>query len=151
MFLRRKLDKLVVPMLAAGIFVYASYRPRLRLRVDMPSEYVDRSPQHGPKAAEENLARGYWKCAVTQIQWKYGYGHRLPSDAPSVFTPAEAGINSTEDPMIRAQYWRKLQQAWYVPSNWSRDYEWDFSWLTSWITAAGEWLSEHFPGLGNRK
>ncbi len=151
MFLRRKLDKLVIPVLAAGIFVYASYRPRFRLRAEMPPEYMELSSQHGSKVAQENLARAYWKCAVTEIQWKYGYGHRLPADPPTDFTPALGGNRSTADSATRDRYWHRLQQAWYVPSNRTKAYEWDFSWLTGWITAAGDWLSEHFPSLQNSR
>lgn len=147
MFIRRGYDKIVIPVLAAGIFVYASIRPTFHLRAEMPREFIDAgsSLPAQKRASEEKIARAYWVCVVTEIQWKYVYGYHLPQDPPPEFT-----VNGAAgDPATRARYWRKVQEVWYLPSTWTKGYEWDFAWLTNWITSASEWLHQHLPGFGN--
>jgi hypothetical protein len=145
MFIRRGYDKVLIPVLAAGIVVYASIRPTFRMRAVMPREFIDASNSlpAQKRAAEEKIARAYWSCVVTEVQWKYVYGYHLPQDPPPEFTVASA------DPATRARYWRKLQEVWYVPTTWTRGYEWDFNWLTDWFSSASRWLHRRLPGLGN--
>src|SRR5882672_10472873 len=116
LFKRQKVDWLLVPLLAIGLFTYASYQPRFHLRSDMPAEFMDVPPAGSPKTqnAEEKTARAYWKCLVHDIQWKYGYGYSLPSDPPTDFTLASGGAGvAPEDPSARVRYWRKAQHVWY--------------------------------------
>jgi hypothetical protein len=146
MFIKRGYDKVLIPVLAAGILVYASIRPTFRLRAEMPRQFIDEYgslPAQG-RASEEKIARAYWTCVVTEIQWKYVYGYRLPQDPPPEFT-----ANAAADPATRARYWRKLQEVWYQPSTWTKGYEWDFNWLTDWVRSASQWLHQHLPSLGN--
>ena len=67
MFIRQKLDWLVVPLLLAGIFAYASYRPRSRLTPDMPQEFIDFGTTQ-KRIPEQKIAQAYWNCAVGDIQ-----------------------------------------------------------------------------------
>ncbi len=146
MFIKRGYDKVLIPVLAAGIFLYASIRPTFRLRAEMPRQFIDEYgslPAQG-RASEEKIARNYWTCVVTEIQWKYVYGYHLPPDPPPEFT-----ANAAADPATRARYWRKLQEVWYLPSTWTKSYELDFNWLTGWVRSASQWLHQHLPGLGN--
>jgi hypothetical protein len=146
MFIKRGYDKALVPLLAAGIVVYASIRPTFRMRADMPREFIDASSSLSAqkRASEEKIARAYWTCVVTEIQWKYVYGYHLPQDPPPEFT-----ANAAADPATRERYWRKLQEVWYLPSTWTKGYEWDFSWLTNGVRSASQWLYQYLPGLGN--
>ena len=74
MFIKRKFDKIVVVLVLAGIFIYVSIRPSFHLRTDMPAGFLS-SPTAGSghgRDQEAEVANAYWKCAVTQVQWKYG-------------------------------------------------------------------------------
>jgi hypothetical protein len=150
LFKKQKLDWLLVPLLATGLFTYASYQPRHRLRPDMPSEFLD-LPSAGSLSqpdAEEKVARAYWSCLVHDIQWKYGYEYNLPSDPPAEFTLANAAGLIPQDTATRIRYWRKAQHVWYLSSAWQRDYEWDFHWTSSIIQTGGDWLRRQFQHLG---
>ena len=138
MFIRRKGDKFVVPLLALAAIAFVSYRPRFHLRPDMPSEFLDTSSAStaAKQVAEAKIAKAYWNCVVTDIQWKYGYGFSLPHDPPPEFTVATQDLNTpAEMSATRNRYWHKLQSVWYVPSVWERHYEWDFGWMRNPITA----------------
>jgi hypothetical protein len=130
----QKLIIFVVLLVAAGLFAMQSVSPIYRLRPVMPPEFVD-APSSWPaekRAAEEKLARAYWDCAVNEIQWRYGYGYRLPQDPPSDFVITSLG-EASADPVIRARYWLMLQRVWYVPDNWTKSYRWDTRWFTDWV------------------
>ena len=149
MFIRQKLDWLVVPLLLAGIFAYASYRPRSRLTPDMPQEFIDFGTIQ-KRIAEQKIAQAYWNCAVRDIQWKYGYGHPLPADPPAEFAIAWVDLGETASAANRIRYWNNLRHLWYVPSVWRQQYVWDFTWIgTNWVTSAGRWLGERFSGTAN--
>jgi hypothetical protein len=130
----QKLITFVVLSVAAGLFAYQSLSPIYRLRPVMPPEFMDAPSSWPPekRAAEESLARAYWDCAVNVIQWRYGYGYRLPQDPPSDFIISSLG-EAPADPVIRARYWLMLQRVWYVPDNWTKSYRWDTRWLTDWV------------------
>jgi len=152
MFIKRGYDKVLIPVLAAGIFVYASIRPTFRMRPDMPREFIDASSSlpAQKRASEEKIARAYWTCVVTEIQWKYVYGYHLPQEPPPEFAVATQGLDTAAtDPATRERYWHKLQEVWYLPSTWTKGYEWDFNWLTGWLRSASQWLHRLLPGLGN--
>ena len=130
-----KLMMLVVLLVAVGLFAEASFSPIYRLRATMPPEFID-APSSWPaekRATEERIARAYWDCAVNEIQWRYGYGYRLPQDPPSDFIVTSLNLGEASgDPVIRARYWLMLQRVWYVPDNWTKSYHWDARWLTDW-------------------
>ena len=151
LFKRQRLDWVLVPLLAIGLFTYASFQSRFRLRPDMPAEFVD-APSAGtsPKQrAEEKIARAYWTCLVQDVQWKYGYGYSLPSDPPPEFTLASgtSGIVS-EDAATRVRYWRKTQHVWYLPDAWQKAYEWDFHWTSNLTQNAADWTHRQLQHLG---
>jgi len=42
-----------------------------------------------------------------------------------------------------------LQQVWYLPSTWKKEYVWDASWTTRWIDTLKDftrWLQSRLPG-----
>ena len=178
LFKRQKFDWILVALLALGLFIYASYQPRFRLRPTMPADFIDlqqddlqqdkrpaASFSHQPRQ-EEKIARAYWNCLVEDIQWKYGYGHILPVNPPPEFTdmdeadppgqsdpdPPQPKLSqsqlSKEEAANRVRYWRKAQHAWLLPTAWQKDYEWDFSWTTNWLSDGADAVHHFFQHLG---
>ena len=150
LFKRQKFDWLLVALLALGLFLYASYQPRFRLRTEMPADFIDEpvarsSQKPGPEA---KIATAYWSCLVNNIQWQYGYGHTLPTDPPPDFTAIERPSLAPEDVASRVRYWSRAQRVWYLPTAWQKHYEWDFHWTTDWIKSGGEVLHHAFQHLG---
>jgi hypothetical protein len=144
MLVNRKFDVTAIAVLALGVAAYAAFQPRLRLRPDMPPEFFDAAGVTlAKKAADRKLAEAYWKCAVTEIQWKYGYAHRLPDDPPAEFslTVSQVGV-AANDESSRIRYWQKVRQVWFLPSVWKEDYGLDLSSMKRSFESAGGWLED---------
>jgi hypothetical protein len=86
-FSNRPIDKLVIALLVVGFVAYASTRPTYRLRVDMPSEFLQTPASWPPekRATEDKVARAYWYCVVTVIRPKCSFGDPLPLNPPPEF------------------------------------------------------------------
>ena len=142
-------DITYIVILAIAIAAYASIRSEYRLRSEMPAEFFDGSKASASKrAAEEKIAKAYWNCAVNQVQWKYGYAHRLPEEPPPEFavTIEQAG-NAAKDPVLRARYWQRLRDVWGISTVWHKQYEWNPSTLRNSVQSAGDWLELHMRRL----
>jgi hypothetical protein len=126
---RRKYDIPAIVGLVLVLVSIASFRSEFRLRSEMPVEFFDRKHMEAKRlASEERVARAYWNCAVEQVQWKYGYAHRLPDDPPAEFALSAAILGPiANDQLIRHYYWRKLQATWIVTSMWKS--QWRFSFV----------------------
>lgn len=149
MLVNRKFDALVV-VIVMSLIGYAALQPQYRLRGDPPPEFMREahSTPPGRRAAQERIARAYWKCAVTDIQWRYGYAHRLPPSAPAEFTISNQEFGpAASDSDIRARYWNKLQEVWYMRTVWSKEYGWNFRSLAETFEAAARWFEEHVTRL----
>jgi hypothetical protein len=150
LFKRQKVDWLFVPLLAIGLFTYASYQPKFRLSPDMPGEFLDMpagSPQR--QAAEIKIAHAYWNSLIRDIQPKYGWGYSLPSDPPADFALTSAGPGvAQEDPETRIRYWHKAQHVWYLPNAWKKGYEWDFHWTSDLTTNTADWAHRQLQHVG---
>jgi hypothetical protein len=144
MFLRHSTDKLIYPFIAVVILVAISYRPAYRLRADMPADFFPATEPCGPKRPlDQKIACAYWDSAQMNVQWKYPHGHPLPQDIPSEFgIDAPALGPAASAPKTRELYWHKLQQIWYSPETWSKQYEWNFGWASDPFTSAAQWLKE---------
>ena len=143
----RKLDRLLILIVPAALFVYLSTRPHVRLRADMPPQFVDIPASAGPKQreAEERLAREYWSCALTVIQWKYTYGLRLPDSPPEQFQPSTQLAHGSEPiSSSRVRYWHRLQGVWLQPSSWVTSQTWSTDWLTTSIAKTLNWFDSYF-------
>ena len=142
---QRRYDIWAIVVVVVLIALYASITSENRLRETMPVEFFDASRVPPAKrAAEEKIAKAYWNCAVTQIQWQYGYAHRLPDEPPPEFSlsAAEAG-SAAYDSTIRARYWQKMREVWGVSTVWHQRYEWNITSLTQSLRSAGQWLESH--------
>jgi hypothetical protein len=140
---RRKYDIAAVVVVVLGIAAYASFRKEYRLRPDMPVEFFDSSGIAGRKGAQEKaMANAYWQCAVKQIQWKYGYAHRLPEQPPTEFSIGTVQ-GTPESAAVRLHYWQKLRAAWGITAAWEQQYEWNTISLGDSLRSAGQWLETH--------
>ena len=143
MAVQRRYDILAIIAVAVAIAAYASVRSEYRLRTAMPVEFFDAaSVPAAHRAEEERIARAYWNCAVKQVQWKYGYGHRLPDGPPDEFA-IRAGEVSATDAASRAHYWQKLRDVWGISTAWNEQYAWDSGSLRNSVNSAGEWMERH--------
>ena len=146
----QKTNRLVIAAILTGLFAfgYSALQPKLRLRVEMPKDFIDDSKSLPPahRAQEERLARAYWQCART-VQWQYGYG-RLPDEPPPEFlvTSREAGT-AAADTGSRTRYWHRLHGVWYVASNWEKTYTLDLSQLNRGLQSAGTRLELWLRGI----
>lgn len=140
MAVNRRFDILAVIGLVLCLVAYASFRTEYRLRETMPTEFFDPSALDPSKREAENkIARAYWKCAVTEIQWTYGYAQRLPLDPPPAFViPKQEG--SGPDATSRSRYWQKLRSIWGVSAIWEEHYGLSGVSLTDSLRSAGAWL-----------
>jgi hypothetical protein len=140
MAIRRKYDIVIIIALVLGGLAFACFRPEFRLQSSVPPEFFD-ATQVSPskRAAEEKIAAAYWNCAVTQVQWKYGYASRVP-DAP----PPEFGVSVNEvgsiakDEAVRRHYWAQLRSTWHVSSAWKTEYAWSSVSFRQSLRAAGD-------------
>jgi hypothetical protein len=143
------IDRLLVLVVPAGLFIYASTRPLMRLQADMPVEFFlkpGREPMS--QAAAENVARAYWDCAVTVIQWKYSYGSSLPENPPADFqATGENPGPAAKDPALRAMYWQRLRKVWALPNVWKRAQVWSTAWMTAPIKNAVRWIEDYVDNL----
>lgn len=143
MFFRHHTDKLIIPIIVGIIFVAASYRGKYHLRSDMPKAFFQRDTKSDKPSLEEKIAWAYWETAVLNLQWRYPYSRALPIDPPPEFqVDAKALGPGASDPATRLLYWRRLQQIWYLPETWQKDYGWDFSWVSHPVDSSGNWLRE---------
>ncbi len=149
MFFRSHLDKLVYPVIAVVLLLIISYQPKHHLRADMPAGFFSEASSPDQKRElERRIAAAYWESAQMDVQWKYPYSHPLPPEPPPEFKiDAPALGPSASDPATRALYWHRLQQVWYLPEAWDKDYEWDWSWVTDPLTNGGQWLRDHADKL----
>lgn len=142
MFVKRKFDRVALVLLVLGVVAYAAFQPRFHLRDEMPAEFFDPSGLQGKKKAEqEKLAEAYWSCAVKQIQWQYGYAHRLPEQPPAEFFLSSTQVGpAADDAAMRLHYWQKLRTVWNLPTVWKTDYGLDLSSMKRSFQSAADWL-----------
>jgi hypothetical protein len=142
MSIHRRHDILAIVILVLCVVGYASFRSDFRLREQMPAEFFDGS--HLPpsqRASEEKIARAYWKCAVTQIQWKYGYARRLPVDPPDEFAINKEEVGApARDSAARDRYWQRLHAIWGTSGIWQQHYEWNPNVFKESLQSGGDWL-----------
>ncbi|HEV2495560.1 MAG TPA: hypothetical protein VG204_21080 [Terriglobia bacterium] len=127
----------LLALVPAGIAVYLSTRPVLRLRAEPPAGFVDSNPKWTAKraASEDQLGRAYWDVAVQNIQPMYHYGTSLPVSPPVAFqvdaeTLAASGVKG-DSAAARTRYWQKLRDLWDQPATWEQSYGWNTDWINN--------------------
>lgn len=148
MFFRHSVDKLIYPALALALLAAVSYRPKYHLRPDMPPEFSRQASTKGKPTLDQKIAWAYWESAQMEIQWKYPHGKTLPPDPPFEFrVDAQALGPLATDPATRQLYWHRLQDVWYTPETWQKQYEWSWDWASDPLSSAGQWLREEADRL----
>jgi hypothetical protein len=148
MSVHRRYDVWALIAIVAAITAYASFSVEFRLRSTMPREFFDPSTVPSKQRATESaLAKAYWQCAVTQIQWKYGYAHRLPDEPVAEFVIASGPFTKTDAANSRLLYWQRLRQTYELSSSWERRYEWNTISLRASLQSAGAWLEKHMRNI----
>jgi len=146
MFFRRNTDKLFIPVLAVVVLLFLSYRPKYHLRSEMPTAFFPEQTASGRPSLDEKIAWAYWENALMDIQWKYPHGLTLPIDPPTEFLISAKALGpGATDPATRLLYWGRLQQIWYLPETWKKEYEFDWTWLSSPVDSIGDWIHNHTP------
>ena len=143
MFFRHHGDKLMYPLLVFVLLAIVSYRPKYHLKNQMPPGFFSASTSDPPqkRSLDKRIAWAYWENAQMNIQWKYPYSHALPNDPPPEFSVDMRALGpGASDPSTRLLYWRRLQQVWFLPETWKKDYEWDWTWISDPLTSASEWM-----------
>ena len=146
MFSHRHSDKLIYPLLAMVILMIISYRPKYHLRPEMPDAFFSSSPSAvsaQKPIQQKQIASAYWRSALMNVQWRFAYGHPLPSEVPAEFNIDQRSLGTgAADPSVRGFYWRRLQEIWFRPEIWKKQYEWDWSWISDPIASAGQWMQD---------
>jgi hypothetical protein len=145
MFFRHSIDKLIYPLILIAALIFVTYRPKYHLRSDMPADFFrpSASSTAAQRSLDQKVAWAYWESAQMDIQWKYPHGQTLPPDPVAEFrVDARALGPDAADQATRVLYWHRLQQVWYVPATWQKEYGWDFTWASDPLSSAGEWLRE---------
>lgn len=125
----------VVALAGLLTFAFVNLFPKptetVQLRSDPPASFLEVRPEWNPRqrAHQEQLARAYWKIAITTLESKYAYGTPLPEQPPPEFQVNENGLK--DDPATRSYYWDKLRQIWLDPTSWTSANPSSTSWLAS--------------------
>ena len=141
---RRKYDAIAIVIMVLAVLAMAAFRSEFRLRSAMPRAFFDAKRVAPEKrGSEERVARAYWNCAVTQVQWKYGYAHRLPDQPVEEFRLSVGEVGPiAQDEVARRYYWHQLRMSWDVTSVWETTWSFSFVALRQSLQTGGEWWKE---------
>ena len=146
----RQIDRFLLVLIPAALFVYLSTRPMMRLQADAPPEFLGPSAvaRSHRRQAEERVARAYWDSAVTFVQWEHTYGTPLPENPPDDFRiDAQTYGAEAAGQSARLRYWNKLRETWLLPMSWRQSREWSTSWFTDPLARAANSLGQFFKDL----
>ncbi|MBV9623181.1 MAG: hypothetical protein JOZ14_04295 [Acidobacteria bacterium] len=147
MFSRHRADKLIFSLIAVGLISAVSYRPKYRLRAEMPVEFfseagVSKAARAGV-SVNETVAKAYWESAETEIQWKFPHGRVLPLRPPPEFrVQLQALGRPALEEAVRQQYWSRLRLVWNSPDTWKTEYGWNWTWIGDPLTSTSEWIRD---------
>ena len=140
MFFRHHSERLIYPILLVVLLIFISYRPKYRLRPDMPSLFFSGAGLN-KNDIQRKIAAGYWQSALNDVQWKYPHGHPLPVDPPEEFRVADKTV-AVFAADAKSLYWHRLQEVWTSSDAWSETYQWDWSWAGDPFSSASQWLRD---------
>jgi hypothetical protein len=134
-------------MLGFIVLLAICYRPKYRLQNEMPKAFFSDGSDNRSKgqktSLEKRIAWAYWESAEMNIQWKYPHGSTLPVDVPPEFRIAANALGPVaSDSVLRALYWRRLQQVWPLPEAWKLEYDFSLDWAGDPIASARQWLRD---------
>lgn len=114
----------------AGLFIYESIHPVMRLRPDPPRSVMGAklNSTGAEHQAQEPTARACWDFAIQSLQKTYRYGRVLPVNPPRI-----PGNSNGSTPAINTLCWQRLRLAWPRSESWVQTYEWKTDWITKTI------------------
>lgn len=123
---RRSYTVLYVLLVVAGLFVFESIRPVMRLRMDPPPSVVGAKLNNDASHYQSQLrtARACWAFAIDFVQNLYPYGKSLPKSPPPA-THSRIGKASALSQLC----WPRLRVAWTQRKSWKRSYELSTDWI----------------------
>jgi hypothetical protein len=129
---------LFVVVLLAGMFLYMSLQPVMRLRSEPPVAFLIGGAKVSATQAGNptSIAQSYWNTAAGYASGNYSYGQPLPATPPKDFTLAMGGNYATS-----ALYWHRLRGLWNQPEIWVRSYQLDTTWVEPALLSLGKVVS----------
>ena len=125
---RRGRGFLYVVLLLAGLFVFESLQPVMRLRSDPPAGFVGArvDSNEAEYREQQRTARACWDYAIHSLQQSYPYGQPLPKNPPQA-----SGNSVGNTSAISVLCWPRLRRAWTQSESWVEKYEWSTDWVTN--------------------
>lgn len=142
--------KWALALVLAGLFIYRSTRPVMRLSAEPPPAFYEfsRTSDREGRQRERRLALAYWNVAVRNIQKFYSPGRPLPADPPPQFRISDAASPLETDLMAgRLQYWNRLRKVWLEGDTWDVSYGWNTDWLERALNALPRYLPRSVTGV----
>jgi hypothetical protein len=129
---------LFILVLLAGMFLYVSLQPVMRLRSEPPPAFLKGGAAASTAQAVNPtpVAQSYWNTAAGYASGNYTYGQPLPARPPKDFTIAMGGNYATS-----ALYWHRLRGLWNQPEIWVRSYQLDTGWVKPALLSLGKVVS----------
>jgi len=142
---RRSHTALYVLLALAGVFLFESIQPVMRLRPDPPYSVVGARLNNDESHYELQLrmARACWAYAIESVQNLYPYGGSLPQDPP-----AATHSRTQKASALSKLCWPRLRNAWTQPESWERSYEWSTDWITNPDSSFRQIISKALDSLG---
>ena len=134
---------LFIVLALAGMFLYESAHPVMRLQSEPPPLFLKGpSARHAIKPGpQDTVARSYWGVATDYVSAKYTYGQLLPSEPPADFTTTVSDDYATRD-----LYWQRLRGLWNQPEIWVKSYYLDTGWIDSSLESLGKVVRNYLNG-----
>lgn len=143
-------------LILAGLFVYRSTRPVVRLSADPPPSFFDHNRNWDRQRIQHErlVARAYWDVAVQRIQTRYSPASRLPAEPPPEFRiSAKAATLESGMMTARNHYWDRLRNVWNERDAWAVSYGWNTRWAENVLNSLPRYLPKSvtavFRGLVN--
>lgn len=142
--------KWALALILAGLFIYRSTRPVMRLSAEPPPAFYDynRTWDRQERRHERWLAQAYWKVAVRRVQKHYSPDRPLPAAPPPQFRIADASsIVETEVMAGRVHYWYRLRKVWNQHDAWVVSHGWNTDWVESTLNSFPRYLPRSVTGV----
>lgn len=142
--------KWVLALILAGLFVYRSMRPVMRLSAEPPPAFYgyNRTRDRQQRQRERYLALAYWSVAVRRIQKRYSPNRPLPADPPPQFRIAAAARTLETGVMSRrVYYWYRLRKVWNQHDTWVVSYGWNTGWVERALNSLPRYLPRSVRGV----
>lgn len=142
--------KWAIALVLAGLFVYRSTRPVMRLSAEPPPAYYGygQTASRQEMQRQRRLALAYWTVAIQRIQIYYSPQKPLPADPPPQFRISDDTSSLEADlSACRVQYWNRLRKVWKRGDTWVVSYGWNTDWVERTLTALPRYMPRSVTGV----